>query len=44
VQLESVEEYVIVEQYKMEVTIFRHATNWSPEVLRSPTDLLYSFP
>jgi Uma2 family endonuclease len=33
-QIESLEEYVLVAQDRMEVTIYRRAKNWQPEVLR----------
>jgi Uma2 family endonuclease len=33
IQLESMEEYVLVAQDKVEVTIFRRATDWNPETL-----------
>ena len=36
VQIETLEEYVLVAQDKMEVTIFRRASQWEPEVLRLP--------
>jgi Uma2 family endonuclease len=32
-QIESLEEYVLVAQDKMEITIFRHNQDWQPEVL-----------
>jgi Uma2 family endonuclease len=35
-QIESLEEYVLVAQDQMEVTVFRRAKNWHPEVLRQP--------
>ena len=35
-QIETLEEYVLAAQDKMEVTIFRRANEWKPEVLRLP--------
>lgn len=35
-QIETLEEYVLVAQDKMEVTVFRRAAQWQPEVLRQP--------
>lgn len=35
-QIETLEEYVLVAQDKMEVTLFRRANHWQPEVLRQP--------
>lgn len=37
---ESLEEYVLVAQDKREVTIFRKADNWQPEVLTAPESVL----
>ena len=39
-QIESLEEYVLVAQDQMQVSIFRHANSWRPEVLRTAEDLL----
>jgi len=39
-QIETLEEYVLVAQHKMEVTVFRRATHWQPEVLRLPEQVL----
>jgi len=36
IQIETLEEYVLVAQDKMEVTIFRRANQWKGEVLRLP--------
>ena len=36
IRLETLEEYVLVAQAKMEVTLFRRANNWQPEVLTKP--------
>jgi Uma2 family endonuclease len=38
--IETFEEYVLVAQERMEVTIFRRATQWAGEVLATPTDKL----
>ena len=35
-QIETLEEYVLVAQDRLEVTVFRRANNWPPEVLRQP--------
>jgi Uma2 family endonuclease len=35
-QIETPEEYVLVAQDKMEVTVFRRPDNWRPEILRQP--------
>src|SRR5260370_42049839 len=35
-RIETLEEYVLVAQAKMEVTVFRQANHWQPEVLRLP--------
>ena len=35
-QIETLEEYVLAAQDKMEVTIFRRARRWEPEVVRLP--------
>src|SRR5437867_13349474 len=35
-QIETLQEYVLVAQDKMEVTVFRRASNWQPEILRQP--------
>ncbi|MEY2428566.1 MAG: hypothetical protein QOJ40_1451 [Verrucomicrobiota bacterium] len=39
-QIETLEEYVLVAQDKMEVTIFRRANNWQAEVLRKAEDVV----
>jgi Uma2 family endonuclease len=39
-QIETLEEYVLVSQDKMEVTVFRRESHWQPEVLRQPDQLL----
>jgi Uma2 family endonuclease len=35
IQIESLEEYVLAAQDKMEVTLFRRGNHWKPEVLRA---------
>jgi Uma2 family endonuclease len=35
IQIESLEEYVLAAQDKMEVTLFRRSNHWKPEVLRA---------
>lgn len=40
-QIESLEEYVLASQDKIEVTIFRRSTNWKPEVHRLPDQELH---
>ena len=42
-QIDTLEEYVLVAQDKMEVTVFRRANDWLPEVLRE-TDRALSLP
>src|SRR6266436_4707586 len=39
-QIETLEEYVLVAQDKMEVTVFRRESHWQPGVLRQPDQLL----
>lgn len=39
-QIESLEEFVLASQDKMEVTIFRRAQGWKPEILRQPDQSL----
>lgn len=39
-QIESLEEYILVAQDQMEVTIFRRANNWRPEVANQPRQQL----
>lgn len=36
-QIETLEEYVLVAQDKMEITLFRRANRWQPEILQGPT-------
>ena len=40
-RIESLEEYILASQDKMEVTIFRRSTNWKPEVHRLPDQELH---
>lgn len=35
-QIETLEEYVLVAQDKMEVTVFRRANKWQPEIANKP--------
>lgn len=39
-QIETLEEYVLVAQDKAEVTVFRRAAQWQPEVTRQPAQML----
>ena len=39
-QLETVQEYVLVAQDRMEVTVFRRERGWQAEVLRQPNQTL----
>jgi Uma2 family endonuclease len=39
-QIETLEEYVLVAQDKMEVTLFRRANCWQPTILRQPDEVL----
>jgi Uma2 family endonuclease len=39
-QIETLEEYVLVAQDKMEVTVFRRANQWRPEVVKTPDEAL----
>jgi Uma2 family endonuclease len=41
-QIPSLEEYLVVSQRTMEVTIFRRSENWSPTVLTKPEDVYES--
>ena len=38
--LPSLEVYVLVDQSRCYVTLYRRATNWSPEILTDPSDFL----
>jgi Uma2 family endonuclease len=39
-QIETLEEYVLVAQDKIEVTVFRRSKQWQPEVLQRPGEIL----
>ena len=39
-QFDSLEDYVLVSQSKMEVTLFRRGNDWKPEILRQSQDEL----
>jgi len=39
-QIESLVEYILVAQDQMEVTVFRRANNWRPEVANQPQQQL----
>ena len=41
-QLPSLEEYLLVAQRSMEVTVFPRSENWSPRVLTAPEDVFES--
>jgi Uma2 family endonuclease len=41
-QISSLEEYLVIAQWPMEVTIFRRSDNWRPIVLTSPEDVYES--
>ena len=38
--IETVEEYILVAQDRMEVTVFRRAAQWAAEVLVAPSEKL----
>ena len=40
IQIETLEEYVLVAQDKMEVTVFRRAQKWQPEIGQKPDESL----
>jgi len=40
IQIESLQEYVLVAQDKMEVMVFRRANKWQPEIARQPDESL----
>jgi Uma2 family endonuclease len=40
IQIETLEEYVLVAQDKMEVTVFRRANKWQPEIAQKPDESL----
>ncbi|HEY1172365.1 MAG TPA: Uma2 family endonuclease [Verrucomicrobiae bacterium] len=39
-QIESLQEYILVQQSKSQITVFRRENHWQPESLQSPTDNL----
>ena len=39
-KIETMEEYVLIEQGRSEVTVFRRNKEWKPEVSKAPEDLL----
>jgi Uma2 family endonuclease len=39
-QIETLEEYILAAQDKMEVTAFRRTNQWKPEVIRDPEQLI----
>jgi Uma2 family endonuclease len=39
-QIETLQEYVLVAQDKMEITVFRRANQWQPEIFSQPEELL----
>jgi Uma2 family endonuclease len=39
-QIETLEEYVLVAQDKMEVTLFRRANRWQPAIITQPDEVL----
>ncbi len=39
-QIETLEEYVLVAQERMEVSVFRRADRWQPAILRGPDEVL----
>jgi Uma2 family endonuclease len=39
-QIETLEEYVLIAQDRVEVTVFHRANNWQPESLRQPEQFL----
>jgi Uma2 family endonuclease len=40
IQIETLQEYVLVAQDRMEATVFRRANKWQPEIIRQPEELL----
>jgi len=40
IQIETLQEYLMVAQDRMEVTVFRRASKWQAEVIRQPEELL----
>lgn len=41
IQIETLEEYVLMARDKLEVTVFRRANKWQPEIARRSEDLLH---
>ena len=41
IQIETLQEYVLVAQDRMEVTVFRRANKWQPEVMRQADESLH---
>ena len=41
IQIETLQEYVLVAQDKLEVTVFRRANKWQPDIVRQPEELLH---
>lgn len=39
-QIETLEEYILVSQETMEVTLYHRKSNWQPEILRQPEHVL----
>lgn len=39
IQIETLQEYVLVAQDRMEATVFRRANKWQPEIIRQPEEL-----
>ena len=39
-QIETLEEYVLVAQDRMEITVFRRSTKWQPEIIRKADERL----
>jgi Uma2 family endonuclease len=40
IQIETLQEYIVVSQDKMEAKVFRRANKWQAEVSRQPEELL----
>ena len=40
IQIDTLQEYVVVAQDKLEATVFRRANKWQPETIRQPEELL----
>jgi Uma2 family endonuclease len=39
-QIETLEEYVLIAQERVEITVFRRANDWRPEIVRQPEESL----